>query len=116
MFSGEDIRYSFSRFAAHVRDSFESKGSARDGHHDIVGSHHLQMTSRYTHAMPENLRAALDTLGQTNLGRVVRFKRKSATGSSDPSATADGTDFMMRELRVSIAPKSRQLATGTEGM
>ncbi len=82
----------------------------------LLGHTTLQMTSRYTHAMPENLRTAVDTLGQTNLGRVVRFKRKSATGSSDPSATADGTDFMTREARLSrSAPKSRQLATGTEG-
>jgi len=29
------------RSAAHVCDSFTSKGCARDGHHDIVGPHHL---------------------------------------------------------------------------
>ncbi len=46
----------------------------------LLGHTTLQMTSRYTHAMPENLRTAVDSLGQTNPGRVVRFKRKSAAG------------------------------------
>jgi hypothetical protein len=68
-----------------------------------LGHTTLQMTSRYTHAMPENLRTAVDTLGQTKLGRVVRFKRKSEAGSSDPSATADGTNLITREANVSQA-------------
>jgi hypothetical protein len=41
MQGGEDLRPSVSRSASHVRDSFESEGSARDGHHDTVRSHHV---------------------------------------------------------------------------
>src|SRR6267154_6806988 len=41
MYRGEDFRSSISRSASHVCDSFASKGSARDGHHVIVGSHNF---------------------------------------------------------------------------
>ena len=51
----------------------------------------LQMTSRYSHAMPENLRTAVDSL----------------TGGPLPLRLVTGS--------AKRAPKSRQLATGTDG-
>ena len=41
MYRGEDFRSSISRSASYIRDSFESKGSTRDGHHVIVGPHNF---------------------------------------------------------------------------
>lgn len=46
----------------------------------------LQMTSRYTHAMPQNLQNAVDSLNK----RPLQFRPRSA-------------------------PRSRQVATGTDG-
>ncbi len=57
----------------------------------LLGHTTLQMTSRYTHAMPENLRTAVDSLN----GRTFA----AAFGAGGARS----------------APKSRQLATGTEG-
>jgi integrase len=56
----------------------------------LLGHTTLQMTSRYTHAMPENLRTAVDSLNK----HPLPFRPRPAIG---------------------IAPKSRQVATGTEG-
>ncbi len=58
----------------------------------LLGHTTLQMTSRYTHAMPENLRIAVDSL----IKRPLPFRPRPVAAKS--------------------APKSRQLATGTEGM
>ena len=75
---------------------------------DLLGHTSVRMTSVYTHQTPANLCKAVSTLGQTKLGKVVRFKRKAASGSSNPSATADGTDFMARgSCDSQIAPSSR---------
>jgi len=52
----------------------------------LLGHTTLQMTSRYTHAMPQNLRTAVDSLNK----RPLPFRPRSA-------------------------PRSRQLATGTDG-
>ena len=41
MSGGEDFRTSFSRSASHLRDASAGKGSARERHHDTVGSHHF---------------------------------------------------------------------------
>src|SRR5215204_3180193 len=57
----------------------------------LLGHTTLQMTSRYTHAMPENLRTAVDSLNKHPL------------------------PFRPRPVATGIAPKSRQVATGTEG-
>ena len=73
----------------------------------LLGHTTLQMTSRYTHAMPEKLRVAVDSL----------------TATHEPSLTVGLTQpgFALRaqcgrDVRApSSAPKSRQLATGTEG-
>ena len=68
-------------------------------------------TSVYTHQTPLNLCHAVNTLGRSKPAKVVRFKRRSVSGSSNPSATADGTDLMTRRSRNSqIAPSSRHLA------
>ena len=75
---------------------------------DLLGHASVRMTSVYTHQTPANLCKAVNTLGQTKLGKVVRFKRKAVSQSSNPSATADGTDFMTRGLSNSqIASSSR---------
>ena len=57
----------------------------------LLGHTTLQMTSRYTHAMPQNLRTAVDSLNKEPL--PFRPKASSAKG----------------------APKARQLANGTYG-
>ncbi len=57
----------------------------------LLGHTTLQMTSRYSHAMPENLRTAVESL----------------TGGPLPLRLVAGS--------ARSAPKARQLATGTEG-
>ena len=57
----------------------------------LLGHTTLQMTSRYTHAMPENLRTAVDRLTKRPLA------------------------FQLRAVSPTSAPKSRQVATGTDG-
>ncbi|MGI9067618.1 MAG: tyrosine-type recombinase/integrase [Pyrinomonadaceae bacterium] len=63
---------------------------------DLLGHTSVRMTSVYTHQTPVNLGHAVNTLGQKS-GKVLRLSRSRALGSSDPSATADGTDLMTRE-------------------
>jgi len=58
----------------------------------LLGHTTLQMTSRYTHAMPQNLRTAVDLLNKEPLP----FRPKASSAKS--------------------APRSRQVATGTDGM
>ena len=88
---------------------------------DLLGHASVRMTSVYMHQTPANLCHAVKTLGQTKPGKVVRFKQRSVSGSSNPSATADDTDLMTREscprktitggTPVPLAPpKSRHLA------
>jgi len=57
----------------------------------LLGRTTLQMTTRYTHAMPQNLRNAVEALNKQPL------------------------PFRPRPLVFEGAPKSRQVATGTEG-
>jgi len=64
---------------------------------DLLGHASVRMTSVYMHQTPANLCHAVKTLGQTKPGKVVRFKQRSVSGSSNPSATADDTDLMTRE-------------------
>jgi len=45
---------------------------------DLLGHTSVRMTSVYTHLAPANLCQAVNTLGQSKLGKVVRFKRRSA--------------------------------------
>jgi integrase len=58
----------------------------------LLGHTTLQMTSRYTHAMPQNLRTAVDSLNKEPL------------------------PFRPKESSARSAPRSRQLANGTDGM
>jgi integrase len=44
----------------------------------LLGHASVRMTSVYTHQTPANLCQAVKTLGQTKLGKVVSFKRRSA--------------------------------------
>ncbi len=77
---------------------------------DLLGYTSVRMTSVYTHQTPANLCHAVNTLTQTKLGKVVRFKRRGVSGTLDPSATADGTDLMTRRSRVPTVTKRRQVA------
>src|SRR5207253_8988849 len=79
-----DLRHTF---ATRLR----SKGVHEMDIMSLLGHTTLQMTSRYTHAMPENLRTAVDSLNKQPL------------------------QFRPRRRPTGIAPKSRQVATGTEG-
>ncbi len=54
---------------------------------DLLGHTSVRMTSVYTHQTPLNLCHAVNTLTQTKLSKVVRFKRRSERRVSDPSAT-----------------------------
>ena len=77
---------------------------------DLLGHTSVRMTSVYTHQTPANLCQAVNTLSQTKLGKVVRFRRRSVSRSSDPSATADGTDLMTRRSSIPKTTKRRQVA------
>jgi integrase len=79
-----------------LRHTFATRLRARGVHEmdimSLLGHTTLQMTSRYTHATPQNLRTAVDSLRSRPMPlRLVPLAAKSA-------------------------PRSRQLATGTEGM
>lgn len=86
-----------SNFRFHdLRHTFATRLRARGVHEmdimSLLGHTTLQMTSRYTHAMPQNLRTAVDSLRKQPVPlRLVRSSAKSA-------------------------PRSRQLGTGTNGM
>src|ERR1051326_5093043 len=73
-----------------LRHTFATRLRAKGVHEmdimSLLGHTTLQMTSRYTHAMPQNLRTAVDSLNQ----QPLPFRSRSA-------------------------PKSRQLGTGTDG-
>ena len=49
---------------------------------DLLGHTSVRMTSVYTHQTPANLCLAVKTLGQTKLGKVVRFPRKKRERST----------------------------------
>jgi integrase len=78
-----------------LRHTFATRLRAKGVHEmdimSLLGHTTLQMTSRYTHAMPENLRTAVDSL----------------TGGPLPLRLVAGS--------ARSAPRSRQLATGTDG-
>jgi integrase len=73
-----------------LRHTFATRLRAKGVHEmdimTLLGHTTLQMTSRYTHAMPQNLRTAVDSLNK----QPLPFRPRSA-------------------------PRSRQLATGTDG-
>src|SRR6266536_886659 len=77
---------------------------------DLLGHASVRMTSVYTHLTPANLCQAVQTLGHSKPGKVVRFSRRSVSGSADSSATADGTVLRSRESRVPKITKRRQVA------
>jgi len=72
---------------------------------DLLGHASVRMTSVYTHQTPANLCHAVNTLGGSKRAKVVRFKQRSVSGSSNPSATADGTDLMTRRSPVVWCPR-----------
>jgi integrase len=78
-----------------LRHTFATRLRARGVHEmdimSLLGHTTLQMTSRYSHAMPQNLQTAVDSLRKQPVPlRLVRSSAKSA-------------------------PRSRQLSTGTDG-
>jgi integrase len=79
-----------------LRHTFATRLRAKGVHEmdimSLLGHTTLQMTSRYTHAMPENLRTAVDSLNKQPL------------------------QFRPRPEAIRSAPKSRQVATGTDGV
>lgn len=78
-----------------LRHTFATRLRAKGVHEmdimTLLGHTTLQMTSRYTHAMPQNLRTAVDSLNKEPLP----FRPKANSARS--------------------APRSRQMATGTDG-
>jgi integrase len=97
-----------------TRQTFATRLRANGVHEwdirDLLGHTSVRMTSVYTHPTPANLCRAVNTLTQTKLGKVVRFKRRSERRMSNPSATADGTDLTTRESSVPRITKRRQVA------
>ena len=83
------------RFHHDLRHTFATRLRAKGVHEmdimTLLGHTTLQMTSRYTHAMPQNLRTAVDSLNKEPLP----FRPKASSAKS--------------------APRSRQVATGTDG-
>jgi integrase len=77
-----------------LRHTFATRLRAKGVHEmdimTLLGHTTLQMTSRYTHAMPQNLRMAVDSLIQQPLA------------------------FRQRRASIGSAPRSRQVATGTD--
>jgi len=53
---------------------------------DLLGHASVRMTSVYTHQTPTNLCKAVNTLGQTKLGKVVRFQKKKGDRSTNQIA------------------------------
>jgi hypothetical protein len=49
---------------------------------DLLGHASVKMTRVYTHQTPANLWKAVNTLGQTKLGKVVRFQKKKPVRST----------------------------------
>jgi integrase len=78
-----------------LRHTFATRLRAKGVHEmdimSLLGHTTLQMTSRYTHAMPQNLRTAVDSLNKEPLP----FRPKASTAKS--------------------APRVRQVVTGTDG-
>jgi len=77
-----------------LRHTFATRLRAKGVHEmdimTLLGHTTLQMTSRYTHAMPQNLRTAVDSLNK----KPLPFR---------PTASS-----------AKIASRSRQVATGTD--
>jgi integrase len=75
----------------HTRHTFATRLRTNGVHEwdirDLFGHTSVRMTSVYTHQTPANLCHAVNTLTQTKLGKVVRFKGRRVSGSSNPSAT-----------------------------
>ena len=69
----------------------------------------LQMTSRYSHAMPENLRTAVESLTKGPLASAPKI----AIAQAKLSLTVGLQPRSSRS--VPLAPEARQLATGTHG-
>ena len=78
-----------------LRHTFATRLRAKGVHEmdimSLLGHTTLQMTTRYTHAMPQSLRTAVDALNK----QPLPFRPRPSVSES--------------------APKSRQVATGTEG-
>ncbi|HEY8227438.1 MAG TPA: site-specific integrase [Pyrinomonadaceae bacterium] len=78
-----------------LRHTFATRLRAKGVHEmdimTLLGHTTLQMTSRYTHAMSQNLRTAVDSLNK----QVLPFRQ--------------------RRVAIGSAPRSRQVATGTDG-
>jgi hypothetical protein len=53
---------------------------------DLLGHASVSMTSVYTHQTPANLCKAVNTLGQTKLGKLVRFQKKNGDRSTNQIA------------------------------
>ena len=60
---------------------------------DLLGYTSVRMTSVYSHQTPANLCQAVNTLGRSKPRKVVRFKQRSVSGSSNPSATRTVLNF-----------------------
>ena len=90
-----------------LRNRFATRLRAKGVHEmdimSLLGDTTLQITSRYTHAMPENLRTAVDSLTK----RPLPFRSQTK-----PSLTVG---LLPRTVAARSAPKSRQVATGTDG-
>ena len=74
---------------------------------DLLGHASVRMTSVYTHQTPANLCKAVNMLGQTKLGKVVRFERKRSGSTHNVrsrSALIAGGDARAPSK---IAPSSR---------
>jgi integrase len=77
-----------------LRHTFATRLRAKGVHEmdimSLLGHTTLQMTSRYTHAMPQNLRIAVDSLNKTPLP----FRPKAAASAPRSRQVATGTDVM----------------------
>jgi len=65
----------------------------------LLGQTTLQMTSRYTHAMPQNLRTAVDSLNK----EPVAFRPKATSAKSAPSCDWNRCSLKGREEEEAVS-------------
>jgi hypothetical protein len=95
-----------------TRHTFATRLRANEVHEwdirDLLGHTSVRMTSVYTHQTPANLCQAVNTLGQSRPGKVVRFERKRVCATSTRNSRSRCALSAGEGARApSIAPSSR---------
>ena len=76
---------------------------------DLLGHASVRMTSVYTHQTPANLCKAVNMLGQTKLGKVMRFQKKKGDRSTSeiaPSSRHREVDRISDQNHEDVSPRT----------